>query len=147
MLDQPKCIDISALSRDFEFSVLIEIMGMALAACLVDLHQIKVKLQIFLVYYKGKCAKALEDGNPRVDLSFKSCSTIPLVCPWESLGDTVIIEPFRNALLRGVLEPLRMSVEAVLHRLKTQSECHLTGLSEFGVDGVHLGWQKPTSDI
>lgn len=48
MLDQPKCMDISALSRDFEFSVLIETMGMALAVCLVDLHQIKVKLQIFL---------------------------------------------------------------------------------------------------
>lgn len=99
------------------------------------------------MYYKGKCAKALEDWNLRVDLLFKSCSTIPLVCSWESLGDTVIIEPFRNALLRGVLKPLKMSVEAVLHRLKAQSECPLTGLSEFGVDGVHLGWQKPTSDI
>lgn len=48
MLDQPKCIDISALGRDSEFSVLIGTMGMALTVCLVDLHQVKLKLKIFL---------------------------------------------------------------------------------------------------
>lgn len=48
MLDRPKCIDISALSRDSEFSVLVETLRMALTVCLVDLYQIKLKFQIFL---------------------------------------------------------------------------------------------------
>lgn len=62
-----------------------------------------------LVYYKGKHAKTHEDWNPRIDLSFKTCSAIRMICPWESREDTIITEPFRNAWLRGVLESLKIS--------------------------------------
>lgn len=48
MLEEPKCIDFSALSRDSEFSVLIQTMGIALTVCLVGLYQIKLKFQNFL---------------------------------------------------------------------------------------------------